>query len=210
MNLGTSNVKLTSSPAVKAGVNTVNIEAVYGPLGKDENGTPYFHFKIADSNIKKILWFPKMAGNTQSRALPFSKEVTINGNVVKIQKDVVMTDDEANAVELDNFITDATRFIRSALGEGANLEGATSFEDFAKKTVALFKGKSYPVNVKLVYGKPDDKGNEYLEFATGVCVAPAGTDITIKPKDKLTKVNSSDDANIVSKPTETKVDDLPF
>lgn len=172
----TNSVK-ASAASVKPGINVnVPIEAIFEPLRKDGSGDPVLSVRIVDTNIKKIMWEPKQAGNVQDRACPFNFEF----NGIKGQKGVDMTDEVANALEMMGFIRDTKTVLTAVIGD-VTVEGKT-YAEFAKNFVAAV-GSDKTADVKLVYGR-----SGYLEFASkGYISAPNSDKLSVTPADVTVK-----------------------
>lgn len=172
----TNSVK-ASAASVKPGINVnVPVEAIFEPLRKDGSGDPVLSVRIVDTNIKKIMWEPKQAGNVQDRACPFNFEF----NGIKGQKGVDMTDEVANALEMMGFIRDTKTVLTAVIGD-VTVEGKT-YAEFAKNFVAAV-GSDKTADVKLVYGR-----SGYLEFASkGYISAPNSDKLSVTPADVTVK-----------------------
>ena len=172
----TNSVKAPAA-SVKPGINiNVPVEAIFEPLRKDGSGDPVLSVRIVDTNIKKIMWEPKQAGNVQDRACPFNFEF----NGVKGQKGVDMTDEVANALEMMGFIRDTKTVLTAVIGD-VTVEGKT-YAEFAKNFVAAI-GSDKTADVKLVYGR-----SGYLEFASkGYISAPNSDKLSVTPADVTVK-----------------------
>jgi hypothetical protein len=172
----TNSVKAPAA-SVKPGINVnVPVEAIFEPLRKDGSGDPVLSVRIVDTNIKKIMWEPKQAGNVQNRACPFNFEF----NGVKGQKGVDMTDEVANALEMMGFIRDTKTVLAAVVGD-VTVEGKT-YAEFAKNFVAAV-GSDKTADVKLVYGR-----SGYLEFASkGYISAPNSDKLSVTPADVTVK-----------------------
>ena len=191
----TNSVKAPAA-SVKPGINVnVPVEAIFEPLRKDGSGDPILSLRVVDTNIKKIMWEPKQAGNVQNRACPFNFEF----NGIKGQKGVDMSDEVANALEMMGFIRDTKTVLTAVIGD-VTVEGKT-YNEFCKNFVAAV-GTDKTADVKLVYGK-----SGYLEFAkSGYIATPNSDKLNITPTDALTKPEVT--ADFTSAPT--GADELPF
>jgi hypothetical protein len=191
----TNSVKAPAA-SVKPGINVnVPVEAIFEPLRKDGSGDPVLSVRIVDTNIKKIMWEPKQAGNVQNRACPFNFEF----NGVKGQKGVDMTDEVANALEMMGFIRDTKTVLTAVIGD-VTVEGKT-YAEFAKNFVAAI-GSDKTADVKLVYGR-----SGYLEFASkGYIAAPNSDKLSVTPADVTVKPEVA--TEFTSAPS--GADELPF
>ena len=191
----TNSVKAPAA-SVKPGINVnVPVEAIFEPLRKDGSGDPILSLRVVDTNIKKIMWEPKQAGNVQNRPCPFNFEF----NGIKGQKGVDMTDEVANALEMMGFIRDTKTVLTAVVGDVV-VEGKT-YNEFCKNFVTAV-GSERTADVKLVYGK-----SGYLEFAkSGYIAAPNSDKLTVSPNDTLVKPEV--EAEFTSAPS--GADELPF
>jgi hypothetical protein len=192
----TNSVKAPAA-SVKPGINVnVPVEAIFEPLRKDGSGDPVLCVRIADTNIKQIMWEPKQLGNPQGRACPFNFEF----NGIKGQKGVEMNDEVANALEMMGFIRDTKTVLTAVIGD-VTVEGKT-YAEFAKNFVTAV-GNERTADVKLVYGK-----SGYLEFAKrGYIAAPNSDKLTVTPADAITKPEIN--ADFTSAPVSAD-SELPF
>ena len=192
----TNSVKAPAA-SVKAGINVnVPVEAIFEPLRKDGSGDPVLSVRVVDTNIKKIMWEPKLTGNVQNRACPFNFEF----NGIKGQKGVEMTDEVAKALEMMGFIRDTKAVLTAVVGD-VTLEGK-NYAEFAKNFVTAV-GTERSADVKLVYGR-----SGYLEFAkSGYIAAPNSNKLTVTPADVIIKPEVN--ADFVSTPVSAD-SELPF
>ena len=172
----TDNVK-ASAASVKPGINvSVPVEAIFEPLRKDGSGDPVLSIRVVGTNVKKIMWEPKQLGNPMDRPCPYNFEF----NGIKGQKGVAMTNEVANALEMQGFIRDTKNVLKAVVGD-VTVEGKT-YAEFSKNFMAAI-GIDRMADVKLVYGT-----SGYLEFAKkGYIAAPNSGSLVVNPDDKIVK-----------------------